>query len=141
VRRGLVEPQLRAVVVAGVSGSGEDERVIRDACLLARQDDADLLVVHVNVLDGSSSRRQRQTLDRNRELASELGGSYIEVEGNSPAPVLADIARARGASRVVVASRPPRLGLLSRFSFGAQLRRLLPQVTVDEVRASPSPAR
>ena len=37
VRRGLVEPQLRPVVVAGVSGSGEDERVIRDACVLARQ--------------------------------------------------------------------------------------------------------
>jgi hypothetical protein len=35
---------------------------------------------------------------------------------------------------VVVASHPPRLGLLSRFSFGAQLRRLLPQVTVDEVQ-------
>lgn len=134
VRRGLVEPQLRPVVVAGVSGSGEDERVIRDACMLARQDDADLLVVHVNVLDGSSSRRQRQAQDRNRELVSELGGSYIEVEGNAPAPVLADIARARGASRVVVASHPPRLGLLSRFSFGSQLRRLLPQVTVDEVQ-------
>jgi two-component system sensor histidine kinase KdpD len=120
VRRGLVEPQLRPVVVAGVSGSGEDERVIRDACVLARQDDADLLVVHVNVLDGSSSRRQRQALERSRELVSDLGGNYI--------------ARARGASRVVVASRPPRLGLLGRFSFGAQLRRLLPQVTVDEVQ-------
>src|SRR5580658_266718 len=71
VRRGLVEPQLRPVVVAGVSGSGEDERVIRDACLLARQDDADLLVVHINVLDGSSSRRQRQAQDRNRDLVSE----------------------------------------------------------------------
>jgi two-component system sensor histidine kinase KdpD len=134
VRRGLVEPQLRPVVVAGVSGSGEDERVIRDACLFARQDDADLLVVHVKVLDGSSSRRQRQAQDRNRELVSELGGSYLELEGNSPAPVLADIARSRGASRVVVASHPPRLGLLSRFSFGSQLRRLLPQVTVHEVQ-------
>ncbi len=106
VRRGLVGPQLRPVVVAGVAGSGEDERVIRDACLLARRDDADLLVVHVNVLDGSSSRRQRQALERSRELASELGGSYIEVDGNASAPVLAEIARARGASRVVVASRP-----------------------------------
>jgi two-component system, OmpR family, sensor histidine kinase KdpD len=136
VRRGLVEPELRPVVVAGVSGSSEDEGVIRDACLIARQDDADLLVVHVNVLDGSSSRRQRQALERNRELASELGGSYIEVEGNAPAKVLADIARARGAARVVVASHPPRLGLLRRFSFGSQLRRLLPQVTVDEVQAA-----
>jgi len=134
VRRGLVEPELRPVVVASVFGSGEDERVIRDACMLAREDDADLLVVHVKVLDGTSSRRQRQALERDRDLAAEFGGSYIEVEGNAPAPVLANIARARGASRVVVASRLPRLGLLSRFTFGSQLRRLLPQVTVDEVQ-------
>ena len=86
VRRGLVEPQLRPVVVAGVSGTGEDERVIRDACLLARQDDADLLVVHVNVLDGSSTRRQRQALDRNRELASELGAQLHRARGELPGP-------------------------------------------------------
>jgi two-component system sensor histidine kinase KdpD len=134
VRRGLVEPELRPVVIAGVSGSSEDERVIRDACLFARQDDADLLVVHVKILDGSAPRREHQALVRDRELTSELGGTYIEVEGNAPATALAEIARARHASRVVVASNPPRVGLLSRFTVGARLRRLLPQMTVDEVQ-------
>jgi len=134
LRRGLIELPTRPVVVAGVSGYGQDESVIRDAFMLARQDDADLLVVHVKILDGSAPRREHQALERDRELTSELGGTYIEVEGNAPATALAEIARARHASRVVVASNPPRVWLLSRFTVGARLRRLLPQMTVDEVQ-------
>lgn len=136
-RRGLVEPAPRRVVVAGVSGSEQGEHVIRHAAQLAMEDDADLLVVHVNVLDGSTN-RHRQELERDRDLTTELGGTYIEVEGDAPAPALARVARESAASRVVIATHPPRLRAFTRFTVGSRLRRLLPEATVDELR---EPAR
>jgi two-component system sensor histidine kinase KdpD len=51
-RRGLAEPSARPVVVAGDSGSRWGELVIRRATELARADDAQLLVVHVQIADG-----------------------------------------------------------------------------------------
>jgi len=51
-RRGLADPPYRPLVVAGISASRGGERVIRRAAELAAEDDAQLLVVHVNVTDG-----------------------------------------------------------------------------------------
>jgi hypothetical protein len=71
--------------------------------------------------------------EQDRELALELGGTFHELQGTSPAPALAAFVRARGASWVVVALRRSRLGKPARWSVGSRLRRLLPGVTVDEV--------
>jgi two-component system sensor histidine kinase KdpD len=46
-RRGLIEPLTPPVVVAGDSGSRWGETVIRRAAQRAREDDAQLVVVHV----------------------------------------------------------------------------------------------
>ena len=54
VRRGLAETAPRRVVMAGVSGSGWGEAVIRRATELACDDDADLLVVHARIADGAA---------------------------------------------------------------------------------------
>ena len=135
-RRGLIEPPSRQLVLAGVSGSKSGERVIRNAAELAREDDADLLVVHVRVADGSAglaSRRSRE-LERNRELTGELGGTYAEIQGDAAAEALADTARVRGASRVVVANHRSRLGKERRRAVAARLHRLLGDAIVDEVR-------
>lgn len=93
--RGLADPAPRALVMAGVSGSEWGERVIRKAADLAIEDDGDLLVVHVSVADGLAQRRG-SLLDRYRDETAELGGTYIEVDGDAPADALADIARAGG---------------------------------------------
>jgi len=131
-QRGLVEPGAPKLVVAGVSGSPRGEQVIRTAAQLAREDDADLVVVHVNAAEGSSARRHEE-LERNRKLAAELGASFEEIEGTAPARVLADVARGREASRVVVARKRSRLRKPIRWSVASRLHRLLPDVTVDEV--------
>jgi two-component system sensor histidine kinase KdpD len=133
-RRGLVDPASRALVIAGVSGSEWGERVLRRAAELAVEDDADLLVVHVNVADGLAHRR-RLLLDRYRDRTAELGGTYTEIDGDAPANALAEIARARGAHRVVVARHRTRLGELVRGSVALRLRRLLPGITIDVVRS------
>ncbi len=131
-RRGLAGEPPRSVVVAGVSGSRWSDAVIRRAMELACLDDADLLVVHAKTADGAS-RPSQEALDHYRDMTEQLGGSYTEVEGELPARAIADVARARGASAVVVARHRSRLSELARGSVASQLRRLLPGTTLEEV--------
>ena len=84
VRRGLVGTTPRRLVLAGVSGSGWGDTVIRRATELACEDDADLLVAHARIADAVVSSR-RDGLDHFRDLTAQMGGSFIEVEGESPA--------------------------------------------------------
>lgn len=138
LQRGLIEPPPPKLVATGVSGSRRGEHVIRTAAELAREGDADLVVIHVKDADGLSS-RQRQELQRNRKLAVELGGSFSEIDGTAPAQALAEIACSRGASRVVVGRERSRFSKSARWSVASRLRRLLPEATVDEVLEASSP--
>ncbi len=132
VRRGLTTPATRQLVVAGVSGSERGEPVIRAAARLARESDADLLVVHVELDDGPPPRR-RPELERERRLTAELGGTFNEIQAPAVASALANVLRASGASRAVVGHRRSRWGWPARWSVGSRLRRLLPNATIDEV--------
>jgi len=132
-RSGLAWPAAPSLVVAGDSGSGWGELVIRHAIQLARAGDAELLVVHVQITD-SLPHPEDQNLRRHRELTAELGGSYTEITGSNPAQALADAARARGAATVVVGRHRSRLGELAHGSVAARLRRLLPETAIEEVR-------
>jgi len=107
--------------------------VIRRAAQLARAEDAQLLVVHVQVSDGLA-RPPAGDLDRHRELTADLGGTYTQIQGDAPAEAIAEAARAQGAVSVVVGRRRSRLAELAGGSVGSQLRRLLPAATVEEVR-------
>jgi two-component system, OmpR family, sensor histidine kinase KdpD len=139
-RRGLGPRSPRPVVEAGISGSAWSETVILHAAELADEQDADLLVVHARIADGTV-RARRDELDHYRELTESLGGSYIEVEGESPARALVDQASERPVSAVVVARHRSALGELVRGSVARQLHRLrpeLPLVVVHEQRRSAS---
>ena len=131
-RRGLAEPPAPPVVIAGDSGSAWGEAVIHRAAELARADDADLLVVHVEIFDGLA-RRPVPDLARHRELTAGLGGSYTKIQGNAVAQGLADAARAQGAATVVVGRHRSRLTELAHGSVSSRLRRLLPAVAIEEV--------
>jgi two-component system sensor histidine kinase KdpD len=132
VRRDLVDTPPRPVVMAGVSGSTWGATVISRAVELASEDDADLLVVHVTIADGAAGRRH-DLLNNYRDMTAQLGGSYTEVAAESPADALADLARARGASTVVVARHRSRLSELARGSVALRLRQRLPGTPVEEV--------
>lgn len=131
-RRGLAEPPAPPVVIAGDSGSAWGEAVIHRAAELARADDADLLVVHVQIFDGLA-RRPTPDLARHRELTAGLGGTYTKIQGNAVAQGLADAARAQGAATVVVGRHRSRLTELAHGSVSSRLRRLLPAVAIEEV--------
>ena len=132
-RHGVPPLEQRGMVLAGVSGSPWGEGVIRRAALIAAEDDADLLVVHVNVADGLA-RRRADTLDRYRAITAEAGGRYTELDGANAADTLAKAARREHATRVVVARHRSRLGELVRGSVASRIRRLAPGISVDEVR-------
>jgi two-component system sensor histidine kinase KdpD len=131
-RRGLGELASRPVVIAGVSDSGWGEAVIQRATEVACDEDADLLVVHARVADGSA-RKNSGMLENHRRLTEQMGGDYVEVEGDSPARALAAQADGRVVSRFVVARHRSRLGELARGSVAGQLRRLKPDITLEEV--------
>jgi two-component system, OmpR family, sensor histidine kinase KdpD len=131
VRRGLAEPSTQPVIVAGDSGSRWGEAVIHRAAELARADDADLLVVHVQLGDGLA--RSGLDLAGHRELTDELGGTYTKVEGHAVAQGLADVAKAQSAATIVVGRHQSRLAEFIHGSVSSRLRRLLPAVAVEEV--------
>jgi len=105
--------------------------VIHRAAELARTDDADLLVVHVQIGDGLA--RRGLDLAGHRDLTGELGGTYTSVYGHGVAQALADTAKAQGAATVVVGRHRSRLTELAHGSVSSRLRRLLPAVAVEEV--------
>jgi two-component system sensor histidine kinase KdpD len=130
VERGLDPLDSRPLVLVGVDDSGRGDNVIRQAAQQAVADDGDLLVAHVTVLDDSP--RRRRNLDQLRDLTAELGGQFSEIHGESVPDALAEAARSAGATRVLIA--PHRSRLMSRRSVAARLRRLLPDIPIDEVR-------
>jgi two-component system sensor histidine kinase KdpD len=127
-RRGFSE---RPTVVAGVSGSERGEGVIRAAAQLASDQNADFEVINVDVADSTLTRRSE--LERDHALAVKLGGHFRTVEGMAPARAIADVARDRGASLVVVARGRSKVLRPARFTMASRLRRLLPEATVEEV--------
>jgi len=131
-RRGLAEPSAPPVVIAGDSGSPRGEPEFHRAAELARADDADLLVVHVQIADGLA-RRPAPDLTRHRELTAGFGGTYTKIQGHAVAQGLADAARAQSATTVVVGHHRSRLGELAHGSVSSRLRRLLPEVPIEEV--------
>jgi two-component system sensor histidine kinase KdpD len=131
-RRGVGPVAEHPVVVAGVSGSRWGEAVLLQAAAAAAEDDAELLVVHVDVTDGVT-RADPDTLERYRTMTNDLGGQFLHVAGADAAPALADVARERHATRVFVARHRSRLHELLRGSVAARLRRRLHDSVVEEV--------
>jgi two-component system, OmpR family, sensor histidine kinase KdpD len=138
--RGLVATS-RPTVVAGVSDTGWGQHVIRRASERAFEDDADLLVVHISLDDGMAHRRS-QAHAEHRDLAAEVGGSYVEMTAESVPKGLARAVRDHGASQLVVGRHRSRLGEVVHGSVVSRLQRLLPEVRIEAVReesVSPNP--
>ncbi len=134
VEAGLEEATPRPTIVAGVSSAKWAPRVIRRAATLAAEEDANLLVLHVNVADGLRPRAVAAATDY-EELVEQAGGSYAAVTASGVVEALAATAREKRASHVVVARHRSRLGELVRGSVASRLRKLVPDIEVDEVTA------
>jgi two-component system sensor histidine kinase KdpD len=127
----------RPKVIAGVSSSPRGSAVIQGAAVIAGDEEAELVVVHVDLADGLG--RQQDRIDQYRQLADDVGASYREVRGADAADSLATLAINEHAEHVVVGAYRSRLMRLLRGSIASRIRRRAPSVEVHEVRGS-SPA-
>jgi two-component system sensor histidine kinase KdpD len=135
-RLGLTEPAVPSVVLAGDPGSASGEAVIQRAAEIAREEDAQLVVVHVRITDGLARRRSADEVNTHRKLTAELGGTYIQTQGPTLEEALAKTARAQDAAIIVVGRHQSRLAQFFLGSVSVRLRRFLPEADVREVPAS-----
>jgi two-component system sensor histidine kinase KdpD len=134
--RDLVPLTRRAVVMAGVNDSRWGESVIHRAASIACASDADLVVVHARTHDGSGVSHP-EVLDHYRQLTEELGGRFVEADGDNVPRVLADQATAREASVLVLSRHHSPFIEVLRGSVPRRLSRLVPDLSVVEVRKGP----
>jgi two-component system, OmpR family, sensor histidine kinase KdpD len=135
-RLGQTEPTLPPVVLAADSGSASGETVIRNAADVAREKDAQLVVVHVRITDGLTRPRSADDLNRHRKLTAELGGTYIQTQGPTLEEALAKTARNHDAAIIVAGHHQSRLAEFFLGSVSARLHRLLPAADVQKVPTS-----
>ncbi|MFQ4148236.1 DUF4118 domain-containing protein [Arthrobacter sp. LAPM80] len=115
----------RERVVVGLTGGAEGEVLLRRAArILSRVSGGELLAVHVPRSDGVAGDAPA-ALEGQRQLVTDLGGTYHSVGGEDPARALLDFARNVGATQIVIGSsrRKPKFGFLSSQGVGARVVR------------------
>ncbi|SEF00273.1 two-component system, OmpR family, sensor histidine kinase KdpD [Arthrobacter alpinus] len=115
----------RERVVVGLPGGPEGEVLLRRAArILSRVSGGELLAVHVPRSDGVAGDAP-SALEGQRQLVTDLGGTYHFVGGADPAQALLDFAKNAGATQIVIGSsrRKPRLGFLFGPGVGARVVR------------------
>jgi two-component system sensor histidine kinase KdpD len=94
--------EARERVVVALTGGPEGETLIRRAArIAARTKGADLMAVHVARSDGLAG-ADPVRLERQRQLAESLGGTYHQVVGSDIARALLDFARGANATQIVL---------------------------------------
>jgi two-component system sensor histidine kinase KdpD len=114
-------------IVVGLQGDDDGELLVRRAArLLHRGDGGELLAVHVRTPAGTRA-ESPQTLEAQRRLVEDLGGSYHTVSASDVARALVEFARSARASHVIVGqsrrhriTAPFRLGVDTRVVREAQ---------------------
>ncbi|MHA7306177.1 DUF4118 domain-containing protein [Arthrobacter sp. TMN-49] len=115
----------RERVVVGLPGGPVGEVLLRRAArILSRVSGGELLAVHVPRSDGVAGDAP-SALEAQRQLVTDLGGTYHFVGGSDPAQALLDFAKNVGATQIVIGSsrRKPRLGFLNSAGVGARVVR------------------
>lgn len=129
--------ETRERVVVALTGAPGGDHLIRRAARLAGRVRGDLLGVHVASADGLS-KNTGDSLERQRALIVELGGTYREVVGDDVAATLAAFAASEQATQVVFgASRRSKVAEALHGTLSAQVQRRLPGVDVHMIAADP----
>ena len=100
-RHGITEPwETRERVLVAITGAPSADALVRRAARIATRSHGELLGVHVRSEDGLVD--VGDTVDHQRRLLEELGGSYHETAGNDIAAALVEFARAENATQLVL---------------------------------------
>lgn len=90
------------ILVAITAAPGTDA-IVRRAARMAARIKAELKVLHVIPGDGAS-RRDDQQLDLLRQLSSDVGAHWTEIQADDPAQAVIDFAREHQITQIVVGS-------------------------------------
>ncbi|WP_104086513.1 DUF4118 domain-containing protein [Arthrobacter sp. GMC3] len=115
----------RERIVVGLTGGAEGEVLLRRAArILSRVSGGELMAVHIPRSDGVAG-DVPVALEGQRQLVTDLGGTYHSVGGEDPARALLDFARSVGATQIVIGSsrRKPLLGVFASPGVGARVVR------------------
>jgi two-component system sensor histidine kinase KdpD len=132
-RHGITEPwETRERVVVAITGAPSTDALVRRAARIAQRAHGELLGVHVRSDDGLVG--QGDTIDHQRRLLEEMGGTYHETAGNDIAAALVEFARAENATQLVLgASRRSRVAELTRGSVINRVVRLSGPIDVHVI--------
>jgi two-component system sensor histidine kinase KdpD len=132
-RHGITEPwETRERVVVAITGAASADALVRRAARIAGRAHGELLGVHVRADDGLVG--GGETVDHQRRLLEELGGTYHETAGNDIAAALVEFARAENATQLVLgASQRSRWAELTRGSVINRVVRLSGPIDVHVI--------
>ncbi|MBK9180337.1 MAG: sensor histidine kinase KdpD [Acidimicrobiales bacterium] len=132
--------ETRERVVVAVTGIPGGEQLVRRAARMAGRVRGELVGLHVVSADGLASRAGPE-LEHQRELVTELGGSYREVVGDDVAAALVDFAHAEKATQLVLgASRRSRTDELLRGALVTDVLRRAGTLDVHVISTAPPTA-
>ncbi len=132
-RHGITEPwETRERVVVAITGAPSADALVRRAARIAQRAHGELLGVHVRSDDGLVG--ADDTIDHQRRLLEEMGGTYHETAGNDIAAALVEFARAENATQLVLgASKRSRWAELTRGSVINRVVRLSGPIDVHVI--------
>jgi two-component system, OmpR family, sensor histidine kinase KdpD len=132
-RHGITEPwETRERVVVAITGAPSADALVRRAARIAQRAHGELLGVHVRSDDGLVG--GDDTIDHQRRLLEEMGGTYHETAGSDIAAALVEFARAENATQLVLgASRRSRWAELTRGSVINRVVRLSGTIDVHVI--------
>jgi two-component system sensor histidine kinase KdpD len=132
-RHGITEPwETRERVVVAITGAPSADALVRRAARIAQRARGELLGVHVRSDDGLVG--ADDTVDHQRRLLEEMGGTYHETAGNDIAAALVEFARAENATQLVLgASQRSRWAELTRGSVINRVVRLSGHIDVHVI--------
>jgi two-component system sensor histidine kinase KdpD len=137
---GITEPwETRERVLVAITGAPDNEVLIRRAARMAQRTHGELLGAHVRSDDGLTG-EPSETVERHRQLLTDLGGEYHEVIASDVAAALADLARAENCTQLVLgSSRRSRWAELTRGSVINRVIRLTGPVDVHVISQEREP--
>ncbi len=101
-RYDITEPwETKERVIVAITGSAQNERVIRRAARMAARSHGELIGVHVRNPDAPRDRGDGK-LQSHLALLADLGGRYEEITGADTARALVSFARARNATQILL---------------------------------------
>ena len=117
-------------VMVGVTGAPGSDGVMRRAARIAQRVKAELDVVHIVSAD-AGPQDKREELDALRQLASDLGAEWHELQADDPVTAMLELAQAQQTTQIVLGSS--RRSRWQELRHGSFLRRIVREASDRDV--------